>query len=156
VVAAVGERVDRFEEGDRVYAAGFLNPKGGFYAKYAAVDGRADDVPASSRRFAPGGLDAALLAAGGDVAEEVLSAVRRGGRVAYPNGIRPAPQGRSGVRVSGYNGDPDPEIIGRLDRLIESGPFEVHIARMFPLEEAADAHRALGDHYLGKLALRTR
>jgi NADPH2:quinone reductase len=245
VVAAVGERVDRFEEGDRVYAAGFLNPKGGFYAKYAAVDaglvsrvpdrltteqagvmsgvaitalrglddvlgvrpgesvaifgasggvghvavqlakrmgarvlgvasgadgvklveglgadaavdGRADDVPASARRFAPGGLDAALLAAGGDVAEEVLSAVRLGGRVAYPNGIRPVPQGRSGVHVSGYNGDPDPEIIGRLDRLIESGPFEVHIARMFPLEEAADAHRALGDHYLGKLALRTR
>jgi NADPH2:quinone reductase len=245
VVAAVGERVDRFKKGDRVYAAGFLNPKGGFYAEYAAVDaglvsrvpdrltieqagvmsgvaltalcglddtlglrpgesvaifgasggvghvavqlakrmgawllgvasgadgvemvvglgadaavdGRADDVSAAARRFAPGGLDAALLAAGGDVAEEVLSAVRRGGRVAYPNGVRPAPRDRSGVHVSGYNGDPDPGIIGRLDRLIESGPFEIHIARMFPLEEAADAHRALGDHYLGKLALRTR
>jgi NADPH:quinone reductase len=245
VVAAVGERVDRFKKGDRVYAAGFLNPKGGFYAEYAAVDaglvsrvpdrltteqagvmsgvavtalrglddvlalkqgesvailgasggvghvavqlakrmgarvlgvasgadgvemveglgadaavdGRAGGVAEAARRFATRGLDAALLAAGGGVAEEVLSAVRNGGRVAYPNGVRPAPRDRSGVHVSGYNGDPDPGIIGRLDRLIESGPFEIHIARMFPLEEAADAHRALGDHYLGKLALRTR
>lgn len=244
-VAAVGEGVDRFEKGDRVYAAGFLNPKGGFYAEYAAVDaglvsrvpyrlsteqagvmsgvaltalrglddmlglrqgesvaifgasggvghaavqlvkimgarvlgvasgadgvelaealgvdqvvdGRADGVAEAAQRFAPGGLDAALLCAGGDVAEEVLSAVRRGGRVAYPNGVRPVPMGRSGVRVSGYNGEPDAEIIERLNRLIESGPFEVHIARTFPLEEAADAHRALGEHYLGKLALRTR
>ena len=37
VVAAVGESVSRFKKGDRVYAAGFLNPKGGFYAEYAAV-----------------------------------------------------------------------------------------------------------------------
>ena len=36
-VAAVGSGVDRFEVGDRVYAAGFINPKGGFYAEYAAV-----------------------------------------------------------------------------------------------------------------------
>ena len=37
-IAAGGERVSRFEVGDRVYALGFLNPKGGFYAEYAAVD----------------------------------------------------------------------------------------------------------------------
>lgn len=38
VVAAGGAQVDRFREGDQVYAAGFLNPKGGFYAEYAVVD----------------------------------------------------------------------------------------------------------------------
>jgi len=37
--------------------------------------------------------------------------------------------------------------------LIDSGPFEVHIARTFKLEDAAEAHRALESHYLGKLAL---
>lgn len=37
-IAAVGEQVSRFQEGDRVYAVGFLNPKGGFYAEYSAVD----------------------------------------------------------------------------------------------------------------------
>lgn len=246
-VVAVGEGVDRFEEGDRVYAAGFLNPKGGFYAEYAAVDaglvsrvpdrlpieqagamsgaaltalrglddvlgvrpgesvavfgasggvghtavqlarlmgarvlgvasgaggvglvealgadaavdgragGAADAVAEAVRRFASGGLDAALLAAGGDVAEGVLSAVRDGGRAAYPNGVRPEPLGGPGVRVSAYNADPDAAIIGRLGRLIGEGPFEIHVAQTFRLEEVKDAHRALEGHYLGKLALR--
>lgn len=36
-VAAVGTRVRRFAEGDRVYAYSFINPKGGFYADYVAV-----------------------------------------------------------------------------------------------------------------------
>jgi NADPH:quinone reductase len=30
----------------------------------------------------------------------------------------------------------------------------VHVARTFALDQAADAHRALGEHYVGKLALR--
>jgi len=30
---------------------------------------------------------------------------------------------------------------------------EVHIARTFKLEDAAEARQALNDHYLGKLAL---
>jgi len=47
----------------------------------------------------------------------------------------------------------DREIIGRLDRLIGSEPFEVRIARSFDMDQAADAHRALDEHYLGKLAL---
>jgi NADPH:quinone reductase len=243
VIAAVGDRVSRFEEGDSVYACAFLNPKGGLYAEYAVVDaglvshvpagltteqagvmsgvaitalrglddvlaleqgesvmifgasggighvavqlakrmgarvlavasgsdgvalverlgadaavnGRTDDVLAAARKFAPDGLDATLLTAGGEAAEEALRAVRDGGRVAYPYGIRPEPRARSGVRLSGYYGEPDSEIIERLNRLIEAGPFEVHVARTFPLNQAAEAHRALGDHYLGKLALR--
>src|SRR6185369_17234263 len=36
-VAAVGGKVKNFKEGDRVYAAELGNPKGGFYAQYAAV-----------------------------------------------------------------------------------------------------------------------
>ena len=31
---------------------------------------------------------------------------------------------------------------------------EVHVARTFPIEQAADAHEALNEHFLGKLALR--
>ena len=41
-VAAVGSAVNRFAVGERVWAWSFLNPKGGLYAEYAAVD--ADDV----------------------------------------------------------------------------------------------------------------
>jgi NADPH2:quinone reductase len=56
---------------------------------------------------------------------------------------------------------PDPQAIEKLNRLIESsdapgiGPFEVHVARSFPLDQAAEAHRALDEHYLGKLVLQT-
>jgi NADPH:quinone reductase-like Zn-dependent oxidoreductase len=120
----------------------------------AVVDGRKDDVAAQARKFAPGGLDAALLTAGGKAAEEALRSVRDGGRVAYPNGVEPEPKARSGITVKSYDGTPGPEAIAKLNRLIEEAPFEVHVARTYSLDQASEAHRALGDHYLGKIALR--
>jgi len=242
VVAAVGDEVERFARGDRVFAVGFLNPRGGFYAEYtavnedlvaflpegmppeqaaavggvgltalrglqdvlevtpgssllifgasggvghmaiqlakrlgvrvlavasgadgvalarrlgadAAVHGRADDVVAAARAFAPEGVDVALLTAGGETAQAALSTLREGGRVAYPNGVRPEPVAPRGVRVESYNGEPDGDIVRRLVRLIEQGPCVVHIGGSFALERAADAHHALEEHYLGKLVL---
>lgn len=243
-IAAVGESVTRFREGERVYADRHINPKGGFYAEYAAVkadfvshipgnltveqagampvdaitallglndtlqlteggsllvfgaggglghlavqlakrmggrvfavasgedgvtlasrlgadgavDGRKDDVVAATRAFAPDGLDAALLTAGGEAAKRALEAVRDGGRVAYPRGVQPEPEARAGVTVEEYVGDEaNRKVFEELNRLIASGPFDVHVARTFSLEQAAEAHRALGAHYLGKLALR--
>lgn len=243
-VAAVGSGVKDFKEGDEVYATGFLNPKGGFYAEYAAVDAglvsfipktlnlqqagvmsgvgvtalrgledtlkvkrgdcvlifgagggvghlavglalrmgarvfavasgtdgvalaewigadravKGDDgdtVLAEIRKFAPDGLDAALLTAGGEVAQKALEGMRKGGRIAYPSGVAPEPKARTGIKVSSYNGEPDADIIKRLNKLIEQGGVEVHIAQTFSLVNAADAHRALDEHYLGKIALR--
>jgi NADPH2:quinone reductase len=242
-VAAVGENVRRFHEGDRIYAFGLANPKGGFYAEYTAVpedyvalipgnvptdqagampwdamtalrglddslglqpgesllifgasggighlaiqlaqrmgarvfavasgddgvalakrlgadavvEGHRDDIVTAARAFAPDGFDAALITAGGEKAELALTALRDGGRVAYPNGVEPEPQGPSGVIVRSYDGEPDPPAIEKLNRLIEAGPFEVHIARTFPLDQAAEAHRTLNTHYVGKLVLR--
>jgi len=242
-VVAVGEGVERFKEGDRVYAYTLMNPKGGSYAEYAVVmvdqashipeqltteqagampvdamtalrglddtlhikpgeslmifgagggighlavqlakrmgarvfavasgddgvalarrlgadavvNGRTDDVVAEAMKFAPGGLDAALFTAGGDAAQKAMAALREGGRIAYPNGVEPEPQAPEGVTAQAYDGMPDPKAIEKLNALIESGPFYVHIARTFSLDEAADAHKALDTHYLGKLALR--
>lgn len=120
----------------------------------AVVDGHKDDVAKAARKFARKGLDAALLTAGGEAADRALEAVRDGGRVAYPHGVRPEPRVRTEVSAQGYDGTPDPEAIERLNRLIEAGPFDVHIARTFTLDQVAEAHRALESHYLGKLALR--
>ncbi len=120
------------------------------------VDGHKDDIISAARQFAPKGFDCALITAGGDMAQEALGAMRKGGRVAYPNGVEPEPEARSGVNVQSYDGMPDPQAIKKLNRLIESGPFVVHIDRMFALDEVGEAQRALDSHYLGKLALRPR
>lgn len=241
-VVAVGEAVSRFKEGDRVFATGFLNPKGGFYAEYAAVkeahtspvpegldmeeagalpidgvtalrglreldlqegetllvfgasggvghlavqlakrigarvlavasgsdgvdlvkkldadeavDGHGDELPDAIARLAPNGLDAALITTTGDGLDVALGGLRDGGRMAWPNGVQPDPEVPEGVEGSSYDGRPDRDILDQLNQLMESGPFTVHVARTFSLTNATDAHRALDDHYLGKLAFR--
>jgi NADPH:quinone reductase-like Zn-dependent oxidoreductase len=110
-------------------------------------------VAAAARQLAPEGLDAVLLATGGEVAEQASAALRDGGRLAFPSGVQPEPTRRPGIEVLNFNGDPDRELIERLDRLIESAPLYVHVDRTFALADAADAQRALGEHHLGKYAL---
>jgi NADPH:quinone reductase len=147
--------------GARVFAVASGNDGVALAKKVGAdvvVDGHKEDVAAAARQFAPDGLDAALMTAGGPAADKVLSALRKDGRVAYPNGVEPTPKPPSGIEAKAYNGMPDPQAIKKLNQLIESSesaPFEVHVARSFPLEQAAEAHRALEEHYLGKLVLQT-
>src|SRR5215467_988098 len=117
------------------------------------IDGHREDILKAAHEFAPKGLDAALLTTGGEAAEQAIAALRQGGRAAYPNGVEDVPQARDGVKVMNYNGEPNPQTFAKLNELIDGGPFEVHIARTFKLEEAAEAQRALESHYLGKLAL---
>jgi NADPH:quinone reductase len=87
--------------------------------------------------------------------------MRAGGRVAYPNGVEPIPNPPFRIEAKSYDGMPDPQAIEKLNCLIESAgspgsaPFEVHVARSFPLDQVAEAHRALDEHYLGKLVLQT-
>lgn len=119
----------------------------------AAVDGHGGDVARAVAEFAPDGLDAVLVTVNGEGLLDALAAVREGGRVAHPNGVRPEPEARPGVEVTSFNGGATPERLERLNRLIEAAPFTVHVARTFPLDEAVEAHRALEGHYLGRLAL---
>ena len=242
-IAAVGKDVTRFKEGDRVYAAQLANPKGGFYAQYAAinsdnvslipgqmsieqaavlptdaltaltglekvlglksgeslmvygasggighlalqlgkrigakvfaiasgddgvqlakklgadnaVDGHSDDVLEAAKEFAPNGIDAALATAGGERTDEALLAIRKGGKIAYPHGVMPEPTAPDGVEIEAYDGEISRELIDRLNELIGSGPFEVQVDRVLSLEEAGEAHKALTEHHLGKIALR--
>ncbi len=186
-VAKVGENIDRFKEGDRVYALELANPKGGFYAEYAAVNGNnvslvpsdltmeqaaampsdaltalrgLDDVLRLQRDEsvmifgASGGIDAALVTAGGEDTDRSLSAIRADGRIAHPNGVMPVPNPPTKVRIDAYDGEAGREAIDKLNRLIETGPFEVHVDRTFSLEEVAAAHAALNKHHLGKIVLK--
>ena len=117
------------------------------------IDGHKDDILKAAREFSPDGLDAALLTTGGEPAEKAIAALREGGRAAYPNGVEPAPKARAGVKLMNYNGEPHPQTFAKLNQLIDGGPFQVHIARTFKLEDADQAQKTLQDHYLGKLAL---
>lgn len=118
-----------------------------------AIDGLRDDIVAAARQFAPGGIDTALVLIGGKVADTALDAVRSGGRAAYPDGVWPAPQAKQNVEFLTYDGDTSRHGTARLNSLIESGPFTVHIDKTFPLEQAAAAHKALTSHFVGKIVL---
>lgn len=120
----------------------------------AVVDGHGGDVGEAARTFAPEGIDAALVTAAGEGLDEAMSALRDGARVAYPHGVQPKPHARDTVHVEGYDGRVTHELLDRLNGLIEKGPFTVEVARTFPLEAAAEAHRTLDQHFLGKLALK--
>ncbi|ABS24703.1 NADP-dependent oxidoreductase [Anaeromyxobacter sp. Fw109-5] len=120
----------------------------------AAVDGKRDDVARAARDFAPAGLDAALVLVHGESLDPALSAMRKGGRVAHPNGVEPAPTAPPGVTLLSYDGQPGRDAFEQLNRLIGAGPFHVEIGRVYALDDAARAHREIGRHHLGKLALR--
>jgi len=91
---------------------------------------------------------------GGDVAERSLGAVKNSGRIAWPNGVMPVPATPPSAMVSYYDGNTSRARTDRLNAIIGASSFEVHVARTFPLEHVQDAHRALNDHYVGKLALK--
>jgi NADPH2:quinone reductase len=121
----------------------------------AAIDGKTDQVEKAARSFSPGGFDAALVLAGGPAQKTLLHLVRSGGRVAYPNGVEPAPRGRSGLRVIAYNGVDGVRDYQRFNRALEAGRFEIPIAATFELSEAAEAHERLAaGQVLGKIVLR--
>lgn len=241
-IAAVGEGVDRFAIGDRVYAQSFMNDKGGSYAQYVvvsektvapipdrldmlmsgglpiagatalrnlealgtgdgnrlmlwgasggvghvalqlakrmgarvfaiasgadgvelakhlgadeAVDGHSDDIVQRAHTFAPDGFDSALVLVSGDDVQSTLSLVRQGGIIAFPNGVMPEPKAPDGVELKKADGYGDPMLFERLNRLVSIGEFQVRIAQMFALEEAAQAQEAMKKHYLGKIVLR--
>ncbi len=243
-VVAAGSNVRRFEVGDRVYAYAMDNPKGGFYAEYAAVpedaaaivpagismdeagglaacgltalagldmlkiekdaavmilgasggvghvalqlvkrrggrvlavasgrdgaalaerlgadlavNGKAADIAKAGQAFAPDGFTAALVFANSGKLSAALKLVRKGGTVAYPEGVEPVPRGTAGVKVRSFNGPSDPESFARLNGLLDRGPFRVEVSRTYRLEDLAQAHRDVLKHHLGKLIVKPR
>lgn len=103
--------------------------------------------------FSPDGFDAALFTTGGKAANETMKMIKDCGRAAYPNGIDPEPKAIKGINLQAYSMNSSPEVYKKLNNLIEKDTFHVHIARSFPLEAAAEAHRQLNDHYVGKFVL---
>ncbi|MGA7124507.1 MAG: zinc-binding dehydrogenase, partial [Polyangiaceae bacterium] len=119
------------------------------------IEGHSRDSAAKARAFAPGGLDAALFLAGSNV-DDLLGLVRRGGRIAYPNGIEPEPSPRPGIAVEAFDGYHGREALDRLNQLVNAGPFHVEVSRIYALEDTPHALRDVKRHHLGKLAVHVR
>ncbi|HYL00412.1 MAG TPA: NADP-dependent oxidoreductase [Steroidobacteraceae bacterium] len=127
------------------------------YGASAAVDGRHGDIRAAVREFAPGGVDAVLALAGGEALETCIDALKSGGRVAFPSGVRPEPQARAGLAAVRYDALTGPAEYARLNEAIRAAKLEVPIAAEFPLSDAAQAQqRMAAGHVLGKIVLRVR
>jgi NADPH:quinone reductase-like Zn-dependent oxidoreductase len=121
------------------------------------VDARRDDAPARLRELAPDGLDAVLALGGGDGLERCLELVRKGGRVAYPNGVEPEPRPRPGIEVMAYDAIAARSEFAALERAIQEARLRVVIAATYPLDQAAQAHAELErGHTIGRIVLRIR
>ena len=118
------------------------------------IDGKSGDVMERARAFAPDGFDAAHVLVGGDAVQASLTLVRSGRIIAFPNGVRPEPKAPDGVELKKADGYGTPALFDQLNQLMGIGDFRVHIAQIFPLEEAAEAQEAMNTHYLGKIVLR--
>ena len=122
----------------------------------AAIEGKHGDLAEALHRFAPDGVDAVLGLAGGDRLERCIDALRRGGRLAYPNGVEPEPKKRRGVEVVPYDAAVGVREFERLNRAAEAAHLRVPIAAEFALADAAKAHQCLAGHVVGKIVLRVR
>ena len=121
----------------------------------AAIDGRDGDIAGAARAFAPDGVDAILALTGGKALTKCLDTLRRGGRLAYPNGIEPVPKKRRGIKTKPYDAIAGRAQWNRLSRAITAARLQVPIAAEFALADAARAHERLAQgHILGKVVLR--
>ena len=122
----------------------------------AVIDARQKGAADQLRKIAPDGIDAVLAFAGGDGLERCLDAVRAGGRVAFPNGIEPAPpRPRRTLRRMSYDLTANPRWFERLERSIAEADFRVPIDAVVPLAKAAQAHERLArSQVLGRMVLR--
>ena len=119
-----------------------------------AIDARRNDAADRLDSAAPDGVDVVLAFAGGRGLERLLERVRRGGCVAYPNGVDPEPQAPDGVRVKSFDAAAGPDEFAQLSRAVTSAKLEVPIDRQYPLARAADAHRRVEqEHVLGRIVL---
>jgi NADPH:quinone reductase-like Zn-dependent oxidoreductase len=121
-----------------------------------AVNGKAAAVAKAAREFAPGGFHAALVFANSEKLAEALKQIKKGGTIAYPEGVEPEPEGPAGVKVRAFNGPSDPETFDRLNDLVAQGPFRVEVSRTYRLEDLPRAHRDVLKHHLGKSVVKPR
>ena len=123
----------------------------------SVVDGRVRGAHDQIEAAAPDGLDAILALASSPVLNACVGMLKRGGRVAYPNGVEPEPRKRPRARKIGYDAEVNSTAWARLGRAAEAIRLTVPVAASYALGQAAKAHaRVERGHLVGRVALRIR
>lgn len=103
-----------------------------------------------------GPVDMVFEALGGDHPEKSLKVLKNGGTLVVLLGAtdKAAAEAESrGIRIERISVRPDRAGLEELAKLVEAGKLKVHVARSFPLAEAAAAHSFLADKPIGKVVL---
>jgi hypothetical protein len=69
--------------------------------------------------------------------QRCIDTLRKGGRVAYPSGVEPAPRERKNIRMRSYDADASPDQFAALNRAVVGSGLEVPIAQAVPARRRA-------------------
>ena len=116
-----------------------------------AIDYKAEDFVAFARD-----IDIVLDPIGGEHVLRSLQTLRSGGVLVAL--LDPSDHARSeassrGIRLDRISVSPDRDGLVELIRLVDAGKLAVHVAKTFPLDQAAAAHAYLGTKPMGKVVL---
>ncbi|MBZ9762177.1 NADP-dependent oxidoreductase [Mesorhizobium sp. CA8] len=103
-----------------------------------------------------GNVDLVLDPIGGDHADKSLEALRDGGVLVSLLDVHDATKAKAsarGVRVERMSVVPDREGLVELARLVDAKKLMPHVAKAFPLDQAAAAHAFLATRPIGKVVL---
>jgi len=113
-----------------------------------------DDLAAAVRALRPGGVDAALHAAGDPNA--IADLVRPGGRMASELGFGQDAVGDRQITATPVMSIPSAASLGRLADLVTTGKLRVPVTKTYKLDEAAQALADFAGGKSGKLAIAIR
>ena len=135
-VFAVGSGQERVENAQRAGA-------------HITVDSKTGDVAAAVKVFAPEGLDAVLATANESELEQLIAALRPGGKVTWPGGVQPEPTSPAGREAKVYHGEIGRDLLAKLSTLVAGRDYEIAMTDP-PFRKAADAQRLLPEHVVGR------
>ena len=124
----------------------------------AAADGRRQDLAAAALAGSRRAVCDAVSHSPAEAATRLLDGVRPGGRIAFPNGVEPAPRRkRRGISVESYDATSGvPRVETSFGRAIAATRPRCRLP-VVPLAQAAKAHARLAKHHVrGKIVLRVR
>ncbi|HKY62127.1 MAG TPA: NADP-dependent oxidoreductase [bacterium] len=118
------------------------------------VDYTQENFVKALQRLHPGGIDAVFDTVGGKTQTESAEVLKEGGRITSILAMKEDDFRRRGLVPHYIFVRPESSQLNKLREWSEAGKLSVKLAKVFPLAEAAEAHRLIEEkHTQGKIAL---